>query len=76
MLRHILMRMFEVWPDAAAGLREVRRVMRTGGRIARGFTSQIRQSREGLIPVLLAAGFAEPRLFDVERGFCALARHV
>jgi hypothetical protein len=26
--------------------------------------------------VLSAAGFAEPRLVDVEQGFCALARKV
>src|SRR2546422_6762884 len=27
----------QVWTDAAAGLREIRRVMKTGGRMARGF---------------------------------------
>ena len=29
----------QVWPDAITGLREVHRVMRTGGRLALGFTS-------------------------------------
>jgi hypothetical protein len=66
----------QVWPDAITGLREVHRVMRTRGRLALGFTSYSGQSREGLIPVLSAAGFAEPRLVDVEQGFCALVRQV
>jgi len=63
----------QVWPDVAAGLQEIRRVLKTGGRIALGFTPYSGQSRAGLTGILSAADFAEARLMDMESGFCALA---
>jgi ubiquinone/menaquinone biosynthesis C-methylase UbiE len=63
----------QVWPDAMAGLREMRRVMTPSGRIALGFTSYSGQSKSGLPEMLTAAGFTEAHLVEAEEGFCALA---
>ncbi|WP_111412216.1 class I SAM-dependent methyltransferase [Billgrantia lactosivorans] len=63
----------QAWPDAAAGLREIRRVMSPGGVMALGFTPHSGQVKEGLAEVLAAAGFADVRLVDVDEGFCVLA---
>lgn len=63
----------QVWPDAVAGLREIRRVMKAGGRIALGFTSHSGQPKSGLIEVLAAAGFRATRVVETDRDFCALA---
>jgi ubiquinone/menaquinone biosynthesis C-methylase UbiE len=63
----------QVWPDAVAGLREMRRVIKTGGRIALGFTPYSGQRNSGLPATLTAAAFTEAHVVETELGFCALA---
>ena len=63
-----------VWPDTVAGLREIRRVMKSGARIARGFNLYSGHSKNGLTDELVAAGFLKARLVeDASKGFCVLA---
>jgi ubiquinone/menaquinone biosynthesis C-methylase UbiE len=63
----------QVWPDAVAGLTEMRRVMKPGGRIALGFTPYSGQPNKGLTETLMAAGFSKPHVVESDKGFCALA---
>jgi ubiquinone/menaquinone biosynthesis C-methylase UbiE len=63
----------QVWPDATTGLAEMRRVMKSSGRIALGFTVHSGQQRSGLIERLTGAGFVEAKLIEADKAFCALA---
>jgi ubiquinone/menaquinone biosynthesis C-methylase UbiE len=63
----------QVWPDGMAGLREIRRVLKGGARIALGFTPYSGQPKTGLIETLMAAGFTNPQVVEGDKGFCAIA---
>lgn len=63
----------QVWSDKMAGLREMRRVMKAGGKMALGFTPQSGQPSAGLPEILATAGFTEIRLVETDLGFCVLA---
>ena len=63
----------QVWPDAVAGLREMRRVIKAGGRIALGFTVYSGQPKNGLTEMLTVAAFTEAHVVETEGGFAALA---
>jgi ubiquinone/menaquinone biosynthesis C-methylase UbiE len=63
----------QVWTDIEAGLREVRRVLKTRGSIALGFTPYAGQTKEGLPERLTAVGFTEVRVVESTLGFCVLA---
>jgi ubiquinone/menaquinone biosynthesis C-methylase UbiE len=62
----------QVWPDAMAGLAQMRRVVKSGGKVALAFTPHSGQAKAGLIETLTAAGFVGARMVETEN-FCVLA---
>jgi ubiquinone/menaquinone biosynthesis C-methylase UbiE len=63
----------QIWPDTITGLREMWRVMKSGGTLALGFTPYSGQKNEGLTEKLIAAGFTKAHVLEKGRNFCALA---
>jgi ubiquinone/menaquinone biosynthesis C-methylase UbiE len=63
----------QIWPDPVGGLQGIWRVMRSGGRVALGFTPYSGQTNSGLIETLMAAGFTQAHVVESDEGFCALA---
>ena len=63
----------QVWPDPSAGLREMRRVMKPGAKIALGFTPYSGHPKGGLTEILTAAAFTQANLVERNSWFSALA---
>jgi ubiquinone/menaquinone biosynthesis C-methylase UbiE len=57
----------QVWPDAVAGLGEMRRVIKPGGKLALGFTPYSGQPSTGLAELFTAAGFAKAHVVEREK---------
>ena len=68
------MNSLHLWPDPLAGLREIRRTLRTGGRIAVAITRFSYASPDKFEQLLTDAGFADVNVHTGEPGTCALGR--
>ena len=71
--RALAINSLQVWPDPATGLREMRRVLKRGAKLALGFTPYSGQPKGGLAGMLTAAGFTQAKVVERDDWFCALA---
>lgn len=65
----------QLWPDAIAGLREIRRVLDSEGRIVLGFTRHSGQAKAGLAAAFRSAGFTNVRIME-GKGNCVCLRQI
>jgi len=63
----------QIWRDAVGGLRQMRRVLRSGGTVALGFTPYSGQPSEGLTEKIMAARFTQAHVVEKDKDICALA---
>jgi SAM-dependent methyltransferase len=67
------MNSLHLWPDPVAGLNEIRRVLRPGGRIAVAITRYSYASPDQFGPCLSNSGFMNVSIHTGDAGTCALA---
>jgi ubiquinone/menaquinone biosynthesis C-methylase UbiE len=68
------MNSLHLWPDRVAGLMEIRRTLKAGGRIAIAFTRFSHASAAWFEKDLVQAGFVDVSVHTGEPGTCALSR--
>jgi ubiquinone/menaquinone biosynthesis C-methylase UbiE len=70
----ITMNSLHLWRDPVAGLREIKRTLRPGGRIAVAITRYSYASPAKFESHLLDAGFSDLSVYEGKSGTCAIAR--
>lgn len=71
--RALTIRSVQLWADATAGLREIRRVLRPGGRIVCALARDSGQTPQRLAEILVSAGFAGVQVLNLHGSLYARA---